>query len=156
ASNILLDNEYNMKLSDFGLAKLGPVGDNSHVPNRVMGTYGYSLEWLLELITGRKAIDFSKKPGEQNLVVWSPPLIKDRKNFLKMGDPLFEVNFSVKSLRHAVVIASMCLQEQASAQPAISDAATTLDYLASQADDSCKSRSQNVANSQSSPQLDIP
>ena len=34
--------EYNSKLSDFGLAKFGPVGDKSHVSTRVMGTYGYA------------------------------------------------------------------------------------------------------------------
>lgn len=89
SSNILLDGDFNPKLSDFGLAKLGPVGDKTHVSTRVMGTYGYCApEYamsgkltlksdiysfgvvLLELITGRKAIDCSKKPGEQNLVAW--------------------------------------------------------------------------------------
>lgn len=89
SANILLDNEFNPKLSDFGLAKLGPVGDNTHVSTRVMGTYGYCApEYamsgkltlksdiysfgvvLLELITGRKSIDMTKKPGEQNLVCW--------------------------------------------------------------------------------------
>jgi serine/threonine protein kinase len=34
--------EYNAKLSDFGLAKDGPVGDKSHVSTRIMGTYGYA------------------------------------------------------------------------------------------------------------------
>ena len=34
--------DYNAKLSDFGLAKDGPVGDKSHVSTRVMGTYGYA------------------------------------------------------------------------------------------------------------------
>lgn len=33
---------YNAKLSDFGLAKDGPIGDESHVSTRVMGTYGYA------------------------------------------------------------------------------------------------------------------
>jgi serine/threonine protein kinase len=33
---------YNAKLSDFGLAKDGPAGDSSHVSTRVMGTYGYA------------------------------------------------------------------------------------------------------------------
>ncbi|XP_078164339.1 protein kinase superfamily protein isoform X2 [Carex rostrata] len=41
-SNILLDEEFNAKLSDFGLAKAGPVGDKSHVSTRIMGTYGYA------------------------------------------------------------------------------------------------------------------
>ncbi|KAM7523971.1 hypothetical protein LguiA_013873 [Lonicera macranthoides] len=50
ASNILLDTvalfqvfeNYNAKISDFGLAKLGPAGGKSHVSTRVMGTYGYA------------------------------------------------------------------------------------------------------------------
>lgn len=33
---------YNAKLSDFGLAKDGPRGDQTHVSTRVMGTYGYA------------------------------------------------------------------------------------------------------------------
>lgn len=88
-SNILLGEDFHPKLSDFGLAKLGPVGDNTHVSTRVMGTYGYCApEYamtgqltlksdvysfgvvLLEIITGRKAIDNSKAAGEHNLVAW--------------------------------------------------------------------------------------
>ncbi|KAM3293243.1 hypothetical protein ACQJBY_036677 [Aegilops geniculata] len=41
-SNILLDSDYTAKLSDFGLAKAGPEGDETHVSTRVMGTYGYA------------------------------------------------------------------------------------------------------------------
>jgi len=89
SSNILLEEGFHPKLSDFGLAKLGPVGDKTHVSTRVMGTYGYCApEYamtgqltvksdvysfgvvFLELITGRKAIDNTKVQGEQNLVAW--------------------------------------------------------------------------------------
>ena len=89
SSNILLDEGFHPKLSDFGLAKLGPVGDKTHVSTRVMGTYGYCApEYamtgqltlksdvysfgvvFLELITGRKAIDNTRGPGEHNLVAW--------------------------------------------------------------------------------------
>ncbi|XP_057991837.1 serine/threonine-protein kinase PBL34 isoform X4 [Hevea brasiliensis] len=41
-SNILLDADYNAKLSDFGLAKDGPESGKTHVSTRVMGTYGYA------------------------------------------------------------------------------------------------------------------
>ncbi|KAK1309285.1 Serine/threonine-protein kinase PBS1 [Acorus calamus] len=73
-SNILLDAEFNPKVSGFGLAKLGPIGDRSHISTSVIGTPGYiapefmnsgqlSVKCdiysfgviLLELITGRRA-----------------------------------------------------------------------------------------------------
>lgn len=88
-SNILLDEGFLPKLSDFGLAKVGPVGDKTHVSTRVMGTYGYCAPdyamtgqltfksdiysfgvVLLEIITGRKAIDETRSGTEQNLVAW--------------------------------------------------------------------------------------
>lgn len=89
ASNILLDENFNPKLSDFGLAKLGPIGDKTHVSTRVMGTYGYCApEYaltgklttksdvysfgvvFLEMITGRRVLDYSRPTEEQNLVTW--------------------------------------------------------------------------------------
>lgn len=46
--------EYNAKLSDFGLAKAGPQGDKTHVSTRVVGTYGYAApEYVM---TGMKVV----------------------------------------------------------------------------------------------------
>lgn len=90
SSNILLDEDYNPKLFDYGLAKLTSGGGNNMqmMTPRVMGS-GYSApEYersgeltlksdvysfgviLLELISGRRAVDTSRPPAEQNLVTW--------------------------------------------------------------------------------------
>lgn len=54
--NSLVQQDYNPKLSDFGLAKDGPVGDKSHVSTRIMGTYGYAApEYIL---TGTSSFPF--------------------------------------------------------------------------------------------------
>ncbi|KAL5541806.1 hypothetical protein UlMin_009516 [Ulmus minor] len=151
SSNILLDEGYHPKLSDFGLAKLGPVGDKTHVSTRVMGTYGYCApEYamtgqltlksdvysfgvvFLELITGRKAIDNTRAPGEHNLVAWARPLFKDRRKFPKMADPLLQGRYPMRGLYQALAVAAMCLQEQAATRPLIGDVVTALTYLASQ------------------------
>ncbi|XP_022964791.1 probable serine/threonine-protein kinase PBL5 [Cucurbita moschata] len=150
-SNILLGEGYHPKLSDFGLAKVGPSGDKTHVSTRVMGTYGYCAPdyamtgqltfksdiysfgvVLLELITGRKAIDHSKPHSEQNLVAWARPLFRDRKKFSQMVDPMLQGHYPVRGLYQSLAIAAMCVQEQPNMRPVISDVVTALNYLASQ------------------------
>ncbi|KAL5067926.1 hypothetical protein RYX36_018813 [Vicia faba] len=150
-SNILLGEAYHPKLSDFGLAKVGPVGENTHVSTRVMGTYGYCApEYamtgqltlksdvysfgvvLLEIITGRKAIDNSKCAAEQNLVAWARPLFKDRRKFTQMADPMLQGQYPSRGIYQALAVAAMCVQEQANMRPVIADVVTALSYLASQ------------------------
>ncbi|KAI3812523.1 hypothetical protein L1987_17233 [Smallanthus sonchifolius] len=164
SSNILLDEGFHPKLSDFGLAKLGPVGDKTHVSTRVMGTYGYCApEYamtgqltlksdvysfgvvFLELITGRKAIDNTRAPGEQNLVAWARPLFKDRRKFPKMADPLLQSRYPVRGLYQALAVAAMCLQEQATTRPLIGDVVTALTYLASQTYDPEAARAERAS-----------
>ncbi|KAK8967362.1 Serine/threonine-protein kinase PBS1 [Platanthera guangdongensis] len=151
-SNILLGEGYHPKLSDFGLAKLAPVGDNTHVSTRVMGTYGYCApEYamtgqltvksdiysfgvvLLEIISGRRAIDNSRRAGEQNLVAWARPLFKDRRKFSQMVDPMLRGEYPVRGLYQALAVAAMCVQEQPSMRPLMPDVVTALTFLASQA-----------------------
>uniref|UniRef100_A0ACD5Y5X7 Uncharacterized protein n=1 Tax=Avena sativa TaxID=4498 RepID=A0ACD5Y5X7_AVESA len=148
ASNILLDAGFNARLSDFGLAKVGPVGDKTHVSTRVMGTRGYCApEYaltgklthmsdvysfgvvLLEIITGRRVLDMARPPDQQNLVTWAMPRFKNKKRFREMADPLLQDAYPVKGLYQALAIAAMCLQEDATMRPAITDVVTALEYL---------------------------
>lgn len=148
SSNILLDNFFNAKLSDFGLAKVGPLGEKTHVSSRVMGTYGYCApEYqrtgqltaksdvysygvvLLELITGRRAIDTTKPNEEQNLISWAMPIMKEPSRYPELADPLLHEEFPVKSLNKAIAVAAMCVQEEATARPLMSDVVSALKFL---------------------------
>ncbi|XP_054777190.1 probable serine/threonine-protein kinase PBL23 [Prosopis cineraria] len=149
ASNILLDENFNAKLSDFGLAKMGPTEEGKdHVSTRVMGTYGYcSPEYaltgrvttksdvysfgvvLMEIITGRRVYDTSRAEEEQNLIDWAQPLLEDREKFTLMADPLLKDNFPVKGLFKALAVAAMCLQEEADTRPLMSDVVTALQHI---------------------------
>ncbi|KAK0578119.1 hypothetical protein LWI29_005316 [Acer saccharum] len=148
ASNILLDSEFNPKLSDFGLAKLGPTEGKDYVSTRVMGTYGYCApEYaktgkltkmsdvysfgvvFLELITGRSAIDQSRTTKEKNLIKWAKPLIMDKEKFKLMADPLLEGRYPLKGLYQALAVAAMCIQEEADKRPKIGDVVTAIEYL---------------------------
>ncbi|KAI7743280.1 hypothetical protein M8C21_007459 [Ambrosia artemisiifolia] len=168
SANILLDNDFNPKLSDFGMAKLGPVGGNTHVSTRVIGTYGYCAPdyaksgkltiksdiysfgvVLLELITGRKAIDKTKKPGERNLVFWARPFLRDRKKFVQLVDPLLHGRFSVRSVHHVATITAMCLQEEANFRPLI-----VVYYLQKQQEEDDGEKNDPSSSSSSSSSLD--
>ncbi|CAG7892425.1 unnamed protein product [Brassica rapa] len=147
-SNILLDMEYNAKLSDFGLAKDGPVGDKSHVSTRIMGTYGYAApEYimtghltpgsdvysfgvvLLELLTGRKSLDKSRPTREQNLIDWALPLLKEKKKVLNIVDPRMNCEYPVKSVQKAAMLAYHCLNRNPKARPLMRDIVDTLEPL---------------------------
>ncbi|KAL8144279.1 hypothetical protein V2J09_017311 [Rumex salicifolius] len=170
SANILLDNEFNPRLSDFGLAKLGPVGDKTHVSTRVMGTYGYCAPdyamsgkltiksdifsfgvVLLELVTGRKAFDLSKKQGEQSIVAWSRPLIRDKKRSTEIVDARLEGRFPERDARHLIDVISMLLKEDPNARPPISDIVVALEYLAAQSSSSSSDAARPPRTSSSSP-----
>nr|KYP49900.1 hypothetical protein KK1_028400 [Cajanus cajan] len=149
-SNILLDAEYNAKLSDFGLAKDGPEGEKTHVSTRVMGTYGYAApEYvmtghltsksdvysfgvvLLEMLTGRRSIDKRRPNGEHNLVEWARPVLRDRRTVYRIIDPRLEGHFSVKGAQKAAQLAAQCLSRDPKSRPLMSEVVQTLKPLPS-------------------------
>ncbi|GMJ04368.1 avrPphB susceptible 1 [Hibiscus trionum] len=150
SSNILLDKGFNPKLSDFGLAKFGPSGDKSHVSTKIMGTHGYCApEYLisgkltmksdifsfgvvlLELITGRKALDDRRAREERFLVDWARPMLRDGMKISNLADPLLRGHFSKSSMKKALEVAFLCIQENANRRPSITDIVLALDYLTS-------------------------
>ncbi|XP_051144411.1 serine/threonine-protein kinase PBL34-like [Andrographis paniculata] len=147
-SNILLDAEYNAKLSDFGLAKDAPDEGKTHVSTRVMGTYGYAApEYvmtghltsksdvysfgvvLLEMLTGRRSMDKNRPNGEHNLVEWARPHLCDRKRFYRLIDPRLEGHFSIKGAQKAAQIAARCLSRDSKARPLMSEVVEALKPL---------------------------
>lgn len=172
-SNILLGEGFFPKLSDFGLAKLGPVGDKTHVSTRVMGTYGYCAPeyamtgqltlksdiysfgvFLLELITGRKAIDNSRSARDHNIVAWARPMFRERSKFAQMADPGLQGRYPARGLYQALAVAAMCVHEQPTMRPLIADVVTALAYLAAQKYDPDLPRSSRLNPSSTSTSQD--
>lgn len=148
ASNILLDSEFNAKLSDFGLAKAGPTGDRTHVSTQVMGTHGYAApEYvatgrltaksdvysfgvvLLELLSGRRAHDKSKIGVEQNLVDWAKPYLGDKRKLFRIMDIKLEGQYPQKAAYSAATLALQCLNAEAKARPQMSEVLVTLEHI---------------------------
>ncbi|XP_011020983.1 PREDICTED: proline-rich receptor-like protein kinase PERK9 isoform X2 [Populus euphratica] len=138
SSNILLDINFEAKVSDFGLAKLA-LDTNTHVTTRVMGTFGYMApEYassgkltdksdvfsygvvLLELITGRKPVDASQPVGEESLVEWARPLLNhalENEEFESLADPRLEKNYNESEMFQMIEAAAVCVRHSATKRP---------------------------------------
>ncbi|KAF9594755.1 hypothetical protein IFM89_034738 [Coptis chinensis] len=140
ASNILLDEQWNAKLSDFGLARLGPSDGLTHVSTAVVGTIGYAAPeyiqtgrltiksdvwsygvFLYELITGRRPLDRSRPKSEQKLMEWIKPFLSDTKKFQLIIDPRLQGKYSVKSVLKLAAVAKKCLMRHPKARPKMSE-----------------------------------
>ncbi|XP_029121488.2 probable serine/threonine-protein kinase PBL3 [Elaeis guineensis] len=148
ASNILLDSEFNAKLSDFGLAKAGPTGDRTHVSTQVMGTHGYAApEYvatgrlsakadvysfgvvLLELLSGRRALDKTKVGIEQNLADWAKPYLGDKRKIYRIMDSRLEGQYPKKGAQGVATLALLCICREAKLRPRMSEVLATLEQL---------------------------
>ncbi|XP_065851084.1 probable serine/threonine-protein kinase PBL23 [Euphorbia lathyris] len=145
SSNILLDKNFHARVSDFGLAKLGPDKAGAHVSTRVLGTQGYvAPEYaltghlttksdvysygvvLLELLTGRVPVDMKRPPGEAVLVSWVLPRLTDREKVTEIMDPALEGQYSMKEVIQVAAIAAMCVQPEADYRPLMADVVQSL------------------------------
>ncbi|OIW10622.1 hypothetical protein TanjilG_15994 [Lupinus angustifolius] len=132
ASNILLNDNYEAEISDFGLAKWLPGKWSHHVVFPIEGTFGYlAPEYfmhgvvdektdvfafgvlLLELITGRRAVDSDSR---QSLVVWAKPLL-ETKNVKEIADPRLGEEYDPTEMNLVMVAASMCVHHLSSMRP---------------------------------------
>ncbi|CAD5163004.1 unnamed protein product [Musa acuminata subsp. malaccensis] len=147
-SNVLLDSNYNAKLSDFGLAKDGPSGSKSHVSTRVMGTYGYAApEYLstghltaksdvysfgvvlVELLTGQRAIDKNRPSEEHNLVEWAKPYLASKRRVIRIMDSRLQGQYSVAGAQRTAGLALQCLSMQAKRRPSMDQVVIALEQL---------------------------
>ncbi|WJX24181.1 hypothetical protein P8452_13317 [Trifolium repens] len=162
SSNILLENDFTPKVSDFGLARTAADEDNRHISTRVMGTFGYvAPEYamtghllvksdvysygvvLLELLTGRKPVDFSQPPGQENLVAWARPLLTSREGLEALIDPSLGTNVPFDSVAKVAAIASMCVQPEVSDRPFMGEVVQALKLVCNECDEAKEAGSTN-------------
>ncbi|XP_017238693.1 inactive protein kinase SELMODRAFT_444075 isoform X2 [Daucus carota subsp. sativus] len=136
-NNILLTHDFEPLVGDFGLAKWQPERDTG-VETRVIGTFGYlAPEYaqtgevtekadvysfgvvLVELITGRKAIDLNRPKGQQSLTEWARPLLAE-KAVSELIDPRIRNCYAEQELLSMLHCASLCIRQDPHSRPCMS------------------------------------
>ncbi|KAL7132290.1 hypothetical protein ABFS83_12G063100 [Erythranthe nasuta] len=137
ASNILLDDKWVPKISDFGMARLFPE-DATHVNTRAAGTNGYMApEYLmyghlsekadvfsfgvvvLELISGQKNSKFNRDPDSRNLLEWAYKLYKKERS-LEIMDPTLTSSADAEQVAMCIQIGLLCVQSDPKSRPEMS------------------------------------
>ncbi|MCO5550939.1 hypothetical protein L7F22_004434 [Adiantum nelumboides] len=152
-SNVLLDVDFVPKLSDFGLARQGPEMGATHVSTAVVGTLGYAAPeyiqtghltsksdvWsfgvvLLEILTGRRALDQNRPKQEQQLIDWVKFNLQGNKKFRLIMDPRLEGEYSLLQAQKIASLAFQCLVKHARVRPLMSSVVKKLREIVDLAD----------------------
>ncbi|XP_043720542.1 receptor protein kinase TMK1-like [Telopea speciosissima] len=148
-SNILLGDDMRAKVADFGLVRLAPEGKTS-IETRVAGTFGYlAPEYaamgrvttkvdvfsfgviLMELITGRKALDGTQPEESMHLVTWFRRMHINKDTFRKAIDPTMDLNEeTLASVSTVAELAMHCSAREPYQRPDMGHAVNVLSSLA--------------------------
>ncbi|EEF45916.1 somatic embryogenesis receptor kinase, putative [Ricinus communis] len=150
AANILLDQDFEAKVSDFGLAKSFPVRTGiTHISTRVVGTFGYlAPEYvtsgklteksdvysygviLLELITGYPPISDDDPVLKEGLVEWARPLLTqalENSDFGALVDPQLEEKYNTNEMARMLACAAACVRRSSRLRPRMSQIVRALE-----------------------------
>jgi serine/threonine protein kinase len=144
SSNILIDEDHNARVADFGLSILGPADSGTPLSELPAGTLGYldpeyyRLHYLttksdvysfgvvlLEILSGRKAIDMQFEEG--NIVEWAVPLVKAGDIFAIL-DPVLSPPSDVEALKKIASVACKCVRMRGKDRPSMDRVTTALEH----------------------------
>ena len=84
---------------------------------------------LLEMLSGRRAVDKNRPSGEHNLVEWAKPYLANKRKIFRILDNRLEGQYSLEGAHKASNLALRCLSTEAKFRPTMTEVVTALEQL---------------------------